>query len=407
MAKRQLLDIDAASGIVLSGVGALEPEPTALSEAGGKFTAEPAISPVDIPGFDNSIMDGFAVRAADTADASPDRPLGLEIAGESRAGTPFGGGLGSGQAIRISTGAPVPEGADAVLQKEIVTTEGSRLNVSARVEAGHDIRRRGEITTAGREILPAGTALGAVGLGTLASVGIDSISCHRTPCVSLLTSGDELVEPGGTLGPGQIWDSNRYSVSALVDEAGATLVSFGNVKDDRQATVDALERALESDLTVICGGVSVGDHDHVRPALAELGVEQKFWGLALKPGRPTWFGQRGESRVLGLPGNPVSAFVVFRLLAMPLLRMLAGGGPPGERVTAMLAGPVDRLGGRLRAVPCHPARTGDPGELVPMPQLGSHDFLSLVGATHLALIPPGSGRAEKGDVVETLPLGEG
>ncbi len=407
MTGRKLLGIDDATAIVLSGAEAFEPESVPLSEAGGRYSATAAVSPVDLPGFDNSIMDGFAVLAADTSTAGPGDQISLKVAGESRAGKPFPGRLEPGQAITISTGAPIPDGADAVLQKEIVEVDGARINVSTTVEPGHDIRRRGEVSKAGREILAGGTELGAVELGALASIGMDPVSCHRRPRVSLLTSGDELVDPGTPLGPGQIWNSNRFAVTELVRESGASLVSSENVRDDRAATVDALDRALGADLTVICGGVSVGDHDHVKPALEELGVEQDFWGLALKPGRPAWFGHRGETRVLGLPGNPVSALVVFRLLALPLLKMLSGGAAPPPRSTGRLAAPVERLTGRLHAVPCHPVEGGRPGELVPMPQIGSHDFLSLIGATRLALIEPGTGRAEAGDEVETLPLGEG
>ena len=403
---REALDVGTASEIVLSAVRPLEPEAVSLAEARGRFTAEPSISPVDLPGFDNSVMDGYAVRADDTATAGRGSPVSLEVVGESRAGTPYQGAVQPGQAIAISTGALIPNGADAILQKEIVETDGSHVSVTSSVEAGQDIRRQGEVARAGDEILPAGAELGPVELGALASIGADPVSSPRRPVVSLLTSGDELVDPGIPLGPGQIWNSNRFAITGMINGSGAVLLPPQNMKDDRAATVAALDRALGADLTVVCGGVSVGDHDHVRPALAELGVEQLFWGLALKPGRPTWFGRRGDSRVLGLPGNPVSALVVFRLFALPLLKMLSGGATPAPRITGRLAAPVERAEGRLRAVPCRPAEGGDPDVLAPMPQLGSHDFLSLIGATRLALIEEGPGRAEAGDVVEALPLGE-
>ena len=408
MEKRTLLDVNTALELVLDGVKALEPEMVSLPEAGGRFTAHAVVSLVDQPGFDNSAMDGYAAIASDTEAANNEHPLTLDLVGESRAGLPFAGLLESGQTVAVSTGAVVPSGADAVLQKEIVDVlaDSGQIRVSSRVEAGRDIRWQGAVTKAGNEVLAAGVEIGAVELGVLASAGQNPVSCHGTASVSLLTSGDELVEPGSPLEPGQIWNSNRFVVAEMVHEAGAGLASSATMADDRDATVEALRHALQSDLTVVCGGVSVGDHDHVRPALAELGIEQLFWGLALKPGRPTWFGRSGKSYVLGLPGNPVSALVVFRLLGLPLLRKLAGAPEPLPRKTARLAASVERHPGRLRAVPCHIAGEDRPDELMPMEQLGSHDFLSMVGATKLALIKPGSGNAEAGDVVETVSMGD-
>ncbi len=213
------------------------------------------------------------------------------------------------------------------------------------------------------------------------------------------------MEPGTELEPGQIWNSNSTVISALIRDAGGKLVAAQSVPDRYQETVHALEDALGSDLVVICGGVSVGEHDHVKPALAELGVEQKFWRIALKPGRPAWFGTRGDSRVLGLPGNPVSALVVFRLLAHPLLRALSGEIGGAVPLRGRLAAPVERLPGRMQAVPCRFAVGNQSGDFEPLPQLGSHDFLSLRGARLLALVPEGTGRAEAGEEVEAVPLG--
>jgi len=405
--KRELLAVDVAARIVLDGVSALEPELVPLEESGGRHTVVDVKSQVDLPGFDNSVMDGYALIAADTSKATADSPVELDLVGESRAGNPFAGELVTGQACGISTGAMIPEGADAVLQKEMVKVIGERIRIADRVEAGRDIRRRGEVTRAGETVLPASSRIGPVEIGAMAATGTSEVSCHRWPRVSLLTSGDELVEPGQRLGPGQIWNSNQFALTELIRSAPAELVSTEVVPDGLDATVAALDRALSADLTVISGGVSVGRHDHVRPALAKLGVEQDFWGLALKPGRPTWFGRRGDSRVIGVPGNPVSALVVFRMLAMPLLQILAGGPEPGPRPVFRLASPVERLRSRMWAVPCHPAGGGQPDTLEPMPQLGSHDFLSLIGATHLALVEAGTGRVEAGDPVETVSMSAG
>ncbi|MBK5232404.1 MAG: molybdopterin molybdotransferase MoeA [Thermoleophilia bacterium] len=400
-----LLEVDSARSRMLAGVLPLESEPVDLHDAPGRVTAGAVAAEVDFPGFDNSAMDGFAVRAGDVGSATADAPVELAVVGESRAGLPWTGCLGSGEATGISTGAMVPEGADAIVRVEDVAAAAGGISVSQGVEPGHDIRRRAEVARAGDEVIERGRRLGPVELGVLATAGCGLVSCHRRPRVALLTSGDELVEPGAELGPGQIWNSNSPVISAMIREAGGEVVCTESVPDRRGATIEALERALDSDITVICGGVSVGKHDHVKPALAELGIEQRFWGIALKPGRPAWYGTRGDSRVLGLPGNPVSALVVFRLLAFPLLRVLSGEAGEPARITGRLAAPVGRLSGRMRAVPCLITADHPDGDLLPLPQLGSHDFLSLRGAQRFALVPAGSGQAAAGDVVETVPLG--
>lgn len=398
-----LLDVAVAMKKVLAGALPLDAETVPLGEAGGRFTAVPYESPVDLPGFDNSAMDGFALISADTADGTRSSPPELRIVGESRAGSPWSGTLERGQALRISTGAAVPAGADAVLRKEDATLDGETLRVDSATEPGRNIRCRGEVMVAGTEVLGSGTGLGPVELGILATIGRGEVTCHRRPQVALLTTGDELVEPGGSLAPGQIFNSNSVVVASLIEGAGAELDTVECVPDDRTAMVDALGRSLAADLTVICGGVSVGEHDQVKPALSELGVDQDFWGLALKPGRPAWSGRRGDSRVLGLPGNPVSVLVVFNLLGVPLLRTL-GGGPLPEPAFARLSAPVSRLSDRVHMIPCHLEGAGAERVLTPLPQRGSHDFQALGDADCLAAVPAGTGRAEAGEVLETLAL---
>ena len=396
------LPVEAARERVLEGVDPLEVVEVPLAESDGRVTASPVVAPTDVPPFDASAMDGFAVRAADCPAEGGEVELGL--AGESSAGSPWPGSLGSGQAVSISTGAEVPQGADAVVRLEDVVRRESSVAVPGPVEPGQNVRPRGEAMAAGREVLPAGSGIGPVEVGLLASTGNDPVLCRRRPTVAIVATGDELVAPGRQLGPGQIWNSNLAVVSAMARAAGAEVVSTSTIGDSEAETVSALEAALTADLAVVCGGVSVGEHDHVKSALAGLGAERMFWGIAMRPGRPTWFGRRGATRVLGLPGNPVSAMAVFAILAAPLLKALAGERSPGELGTGRLAGPVRRLPDRLLAAPCRLRTSSGLVELEPIAIRGSHDSVSLAGARALALIEPGEGSAGPGTEVPMVAL---
>jgi molybdopterin molybdotransferase len=404
------LPVGAARDAVLAGAEPLEPAEVPLRSATGRVCAAPVVTPSDSPPFDNSAMDGFAVRAVDCEAAAPGSPAGIPLVGESSAGTPWPGSLGPGEAIAISTGAEVPPGADAVVRVEDTERNGDSVFVRQRVEPGQNIRFRGEAMAAGTEVLSAGSRIGPVEIGLLASTGTDPVSCHRKPRVAIVATGDELVAPGEQRGPGQIWNSNLFVISSMVRAAGGEVVSATNSADTQADTESALGPALECDLAVICGGVSVGEHDHVKRTLSRLGVERVFWGLAIKPGRPAWFGTRENTRVLGLPGNPVSAMAVFAILGLPLLRRLGGersssGQSPLEAPgTGRLSSPVDRLPDRTLAVPCR--RSDSSGEVVldPIRTRGSHDFLALSGAAALALVDAGDGRAEAGDSVAMIDL---
>ena len=400
-----IVSVEDAREIVMADATALATERVRLNDARGRVTSGAVTAGADVPGFDSSAMDGFAVRTEDVHAASRENPVGLTLVGESRAGLPWTGLLGAGEATGISTGAMVPEGADAILRLENVAFPASGIVVSEAVRPGHDIRRRGEVTRVGDLLVDSGVRLGLVEMGLLATAGCGLVNCGRRPSVAVLSSGDELVEPGSPLEPGQIWNSNSYVISELVRDAGGEVVRKEKVADRRESTRDALKRAFDSDLVLICGGVSVGDHDHVQPALAELGVQPRFRGIDLNPGRPAWYGIQGETKVLALPGNPVSAVVVFLLLADPMIRALCGERPQSVRTTGRLAATVIRHESRTRAVLSQITAEHAVGNLLPVAQLGSHDFISLREARCFALIPPGSGRAEAGEVVETMSFG--
>jgi molybdopterin molybdotransferase len=385
---------------VLERVRPLPPEQVALGDALGRVLAEDVTSADDVPGFDNSAMDGFAVRAADTRGAVPERPVRLDVVAESRAGAPAPRELGDGQAIRISTGAMLPVGADAVLRKESASDEGEQVDALAEVEPGKEVRRAGEDVRAGELVLTAGTRLGPAELGVLASVGVAQASCARRPRVSLLVTGDELVEPGRALGPGQIRNSNAFTIAAQVAAAGAELAESRMVPDDRGRTVEAVRDGLGSDVLVVCGGVSVGPHDHVKPAFAELGVEEVFWGVALRPGHPTWFGSHDGALVFGLPGNPVSAMVTFQLFVLPALDALAGVARRRRRVTAVIDEPYRKQPGRLHAVRCRLEARDDGWHVRPTKAQGSHVLTSMLGAGALALLEPERGDVAAGERVE-------
>ena len=391
----KLISIDEARGRVLEAVLPLEIEDVALAEALDRVVASDIESPWDVPPFDNSAMDGFAVRAGPPAE--------LEVIGESRAGRPSPAEVVPGSAVRISTGAALPAGATAVVPVEQARTldgSGGRVRVDAAAE-GANVRRAGEDVRAGELVLGQGAVLGPAELGVAASVGRDVLPCARRPRVAVLVTGDELAEPGEALGPGRIYSSNAFALAGLVERSRATLVLRSTVRDTVESTREALAGALaEADVVCVSGGVSVGPHDHVKPALGELGVAERFWEVALRPGKPTWFGTRDHTLVYGLPGNPVSAMVTFQLFVRPALAALQGAQAPLTRVSAVLDDPVPRLLRREQAVRVRLSARDDGWHAAVTGEQGSHMLTSMLGADGLAMVAPGEGEAAPGTPVE-------
>jgi molybdopterin molybdotransferase len=333
----------------------------------------------------------------------------LRIVGESRAGTPAGVRVGQGEAVRISTGAMLPEGADAVVRVEdarVMPSEGvDRVEVLATVNPGHDVRRAGEDVKAGTRVISKGTFLGPAELGVLASLGYAGVACTRRPRVAVLTTGDELQEPEEPYRVGGVRNSNAYAISALVERSGGEVVLRTTVRDDEASVRAAIGAALGHDVLIACGGVSVGEHDHVRPALAGLGVEQVFWRLALRPGSPTWFGVAPDGGlVFGLPGNPVSAMVTFLLLAQPALRALLGAKSDRDRASAIFEETYAKRPGRAHVVRCQLELRDDGWHARPTGAQGSHVLTSMLGADALALIPAQSSELGAGERVEIVLL---
>jgi len=392
----QPLDLAEAIARVLARSKPLPAETVPLRMALGMTLYEDVVSELAIQPFDNSAMDGFAVRAADTAGA----PATLQVVGESRAGRPAQRTLERGEAIAISTGAMLPGGADAVVRVERATRRNGEVTVEAAARAGEDVRRAGEDLGPGEVALARGTVVGPAELGVLASLGVAEVRCHRRPRVAVVTSGDELLAPEEPMRAGAIYDSNSLTIPALAKRAGARVISVDRIPDDPEATQAGIEAALRADVAIVCGGVSVGEHDHVREAFAWHDVRQVFWRLALKPGGPAWFGAHNGTLAFGLPGNPVSAMVVFALLVRPALAKLAGAEPRRARTAAVLDEPCARARGRVSALRCSLVLGEDGWHTRPAPRQGSHVLTSMLGADALALIPPGEGCVAAGERVE-------
>ncbi|MGH2863804.1 MAG: molybdopterin molybdotransferase MoeA [Solirubrobacteraceae bacterium] len=405
MGSSQLIEIDAARELVLGCARRLGSEQVALSDALGRVLAVDTPSPQAVPPFDNSAMDGFAVRSVDVREAGPQAPVRLRIVDESRAGRPAQRELGPREAIAISTGAAMPEGADAVVPVERTASSANGVEILASVTAGNDVRHAGDDLRAGELVMGAGGAIGAAQLGALASVGADVLECVRRPRVSLVVTGDELIEPGESPRAGAIYDCNAFSVGALARSCGAELAHTARIADDPSATRAGLTRALQgSDVLVVCGGMSVGAHDHVRQSLAALEVRERFWGIALKPGKPTSFGTRAGTLVFGLPGNPVSAMVTFGLLVAPALRALQGEATASRRTYATLGEDYAKPAGRAHAVRARLLLTPEGWQARPTGDQRSHILGSMLGADALALIPTSVTSVRAGERVEVLLL---
>jgi molybdopterin molybdotransferase len=394
----ELLTVEDALARVLASVRPLATEEVPLVDASGRVLGEDARAAIDLPRFPSSAMDGFALRSVDT-------PGTLPVAGRVAAGRPAERPLRAGEAMAISTGGVVPEGADAVVPIELVRDEGETVVVPQAAPEGANVRPRGGDLRAGDLVVPAGVPLTPPRLAALASTGVATLRCARRPTVAIVSTGTELRRPGEELQDGEIYESNGLMLAALLAEAGAVVRSPEHVEDDPAAHEEAFAHALEADVLVTSGGVSVGPHDLVRDTLARLGVEEVFWGVAMRPGKPLSFGTRGDTLAFGLPGNPVSSLVGAMLFLLPALRALQGHRHPGPPfATGSLGAAAARRASRDDFQRASLERTHDGAVLRPLSGQESHMIARAAGADALVHIPRGDGDLAEGSVVRYLLL---
>ena len=347
-----MIPVEEARERILSHVSVLGSERVELARALQRVLAEDIVVSRDIPPWPNSSMDGYALRSADTGGASSGVPARLAVAGRVAAGSVAARPLGPGEAFRIFTGAPLPEGADSVIPQEDVTEEAGILFLPRPVRRGDFVRPRGEDLRTGETVLQRGRVLGAAEIGLLATLGRAHLSVVKRPRVGILSTGDEIVDLGGVMGPGQIPNSNTYSLMAQVAESGAVPVNLGVVRDDLDEIEARLRWGLGCDALISSAGVSVGEHDFVKAALGRLGAEQHLWLVNMRPGKPIAFatipaGPKGSVPAFALPGNPVSAMVTFDLFVRPaLLRMAGHARLDRPIVTARALSPLPNPGRR-------------------------------------------------------------
>jgi molybdopterin molybdotransferase len=394
----ELLTLEAAQALVLERVRPLAAERVPLEEAAGRVLAETATARVDLPPFPSSAMDGYAVRSSDT-------PGTLPVVARIAAGLPASRPLAPGEAMGIATGGVVPDGADAVVQHELVVEKDNVTTVHEPVARGANIRPIGRDVAAGGAVVPAGTRLGAPQIGALAAAGVGEVTCARRPRVAVLTTGSELRAPGSPLGPGEVYEANGVMLAAQLVSEGAVVTRLASVADDEAEHRRAIEQGLEHDVLVTSGGVSVGPHDLVRRVEADLGVEEIFWRVAVRPGKPVAFGVRGSTLVFGLPGNPVSSLVGCELFVRPALRALQGAADPGPRFeVGRLAVAVARNTARDDLVRARSAMTDDGVVIEPVSGQESHMIVRAAEADSLVLVPRGEGDLAAGSSVRYLPL---
>jgi molybdopterin molybdotransferase len=392
-----LTSVDDALALVLDHARPLSAETVPLRGAAGRVLVEDARAAIDLPSFPSSAMDGFAVR---TCDCPGTLPVELRIP----AGRPAPRALAPGEAMGIATGAVVPDGADAVVPLELVTDHENRIDVPQAPAQGANVREVGGDVRRGDVVVAAGTRLGAAQVAALAASGADRVDCARLPTVAVLATGTELRRAGESLRPGQIYESNGVMLAAELARAGALVDDPVVVPDDPGAHRKALERAFARDVLVTTGGVSVGPHDLVRRAATELGAEEVFWGVAVRPGKPLSFAVRGKTLVFGLPGNPVSSLVGAVLFVRPALLALQGAAAPGPVYReAVLDSALRRSAQREDFVRARWRPSGDE-RLVPLPGQESHMITQAAAADVLVRVPRGEGELAAGSRVRYLEL---
>jgi molybdopterin molybdotransferase len=397
-AMAELLTMDEAQARVLERVQPLAGEPVPLEQAAGRVLAQAGVAAVDLPPFPSSAMDGFAVRAEDT-------PGRLPVVARIPAGRPAPRALAPGEAMAIATGGAVPDGADAVVPIEYVVDRDNEVEIPEAAPAGANVRPRGGDVRAGAEVVGAGERLGPAQVGALAAAGVAELLCARRPRVVVVATGSELRRAGESLAPGQIYESNGLLLEAALVRAGAAVERLGTVDDTEEAHRAALERGLDADVLVTTGGVSVGPHDLVRTIERELGVEEVFWGVAVKPGKPVSFGVRDRTLVFGLPGNPVSSLVGFELFVEPAVLALQGVRDPLPAFDrGRLASPVRQNPARDELVRARSSSDDAGVVLDPVSGQDSHMIVRAAGADALVHVPRGDGELAAGADVRFLRL---
>ena len=393
-----LISLEEALARIFEQIRPLDAEPVPLTAAAGRVIAHDARSPVDLPPFASSAMDGFAVRSSDT-------PGRLPVVARIAAGVPAPRALELGEAMAIATGGVVPDGADAVIPIEYVVESDNDVEIAQTVGQGDNVRPRGSDVSAGDAVVAQGSRLGPAQIGALAAAGLVEVSAARRPRVVVLATGTELRRPGEPLGPGEVYEANGVLLATALASAGADVETLPTVADDPAAHRRALESGLEADVLVTSGGVSVGPHDLVRGLLAELGVEEIFWGVAVKPGKPLAFGVRGSTLVFGLPGNPVSSLVGADVFVRPALLALQGASVPGPVYSAgSLASAIRRNKQRDEFIRARSVPSATGVVLEPITGQESHMIARAATADALVHAPRGDGELAAGETVRYLPL---
>lgn len=408
-----MLSVEEAATRITASVAPLAPLRVPLLSALGAVLAEDAISPITLPHWDNSAMDGYAVAAADVAGADEARPVALPVVGTIAAGAQPERALARGEAMRIMTGAPMPAGADTVIRVEDTDAGLETVRIVKDRDVGKNIRRRGEDVFAGTVAIPAGTPVGAAQIGVLASIGYAEVPVHRRPRVAILGSGDELVELdqfAEVQAGRRIVSSNRHTLEALVRLNGGEPLSLGHAADSLEAVTALLDRAaaLKPDLILTTAGVSVGEHDHTRTAVERLGTKLDFWRVRMRPGAPLGFGRVREIPWIGLPGNPVSAMVTFELYVRPAIRRMLGHRRVHRQPVEVVLEEDVSIGAKLthfyRAIVA-PREDGRLGARLTGPQ-GSGILTSMSLANALLIVPENAGTVAAGQTLSAFLLGE-
>ena len=400
-----MLNYEDARALVFQNVKPLEKCTRPLTESQGLALSDDILAPHGMPSFDNSGVDGYAVQAQDLAQASKENPVLLENLGYIAAGDSVNKKMYSGQCMQIATGAPLPKEADSVVMKEDIEVEDSKIRYTQSIQAKENVRYQGEDIPEGNTIITAGTVIGPAQIATLATFGFSQVPVYRVPKVSIVSTGSELIDVVGQPAEGQIRESNRFMLAGMVRQEYCEMLKISMVPDIPELLNEEFEEALKADVTMICGGMSIGEKDFARPILKELGVEEIFWKIKFKPGKPLFFGRRGKKWIFGLPGNPASSYVLFEEFVRPALRKMMGRRVLEESmVKATLEIPITKTYSRLHFMRGLLHEENGEFRVRPLKFQGSHSIGSLVASNALIRVEADSPSIPAGNKVSVRPL---